>query len=65
MLSAENTTIGPIGTVIAQTIEGSGQDPAVLFAESGIELGALRDPQCTYSYPRHAKAAWLGGRALQ
>jgi AraC-like DNA-binding protein len=58
MLSAENTTIGPIGTVIAQTIEGSGQDPAVLFAESGIELGALRDPNVRI--PTHAMQKLLG-----
>jgi AraC-like DNA-binding protein len=44
MLATENTTIGPIGTVIAQAIEGTGHDAAELFAEAGIELGALRDP---------------------
>lgn len=30
--------------VIAQTIEGAGQDPAELFAEAGLQLDSLRDP---------------------
>ncbi|MEH6592555.1 MAG: AraC family transcriptional regulator [Halioglobus sp.] len=44
MLEVEHSTIGPIGTIIAQTIEGAGQDPAALFAEVGLDLDALRDP---------------------
>ncbi|MFK8047023.1 MAG: AraC family transcriptional regulator [Halioglobus sp.] len=44
MLEAEHSTIGPIGTIIAQAIEGAGQDPAALFAEAGLDLDALRDP---------------------
>ena len=44
MTAAEHTTIGPIGTVIAQTIEAAGQSPAEMFAEVGLDLDALRDP---------------------
>ncbi len=44
MTTAEHSTIGPLGTVIAQTIEAAGQDPAALFAEVGLDLDALRDP---------------------
>ena len=44
MTTAEHSTIGPIGTVIAQTIEAAGQDPADMFAEVGLDLDALRDP---------------------
>ena len=44
MLEVEHSTIGPIGTIIAQTIEGAGHDAAALFAEVGLDLDALRDP---------------------
>jgi AraC-like DNA-binding protein len=44
MPATENSTIGPIGTVIAQAIEGYGVDSATLFAQAGLELSALRDP---------------------
>lgn len=44
MPAVEHSTIGPIGTVIAQTIAGAGQDPAAMFAEVGLDLDALRDP---------------------
>ena len=44
MPAAEHTTIGPIGTVIAQTIEAAGHDPAAMFAEVGVDLESLRDP---------------------
>lgn len=43
MLS-EHSTIGPLGTVIAQTLEGAGIDPAPLFEKAGLDLAALRDP---------------------
>jgi len=44
MPAVEHSTIGPIGTVIAQTIEGAGQDAAAMFAEVGLDLERLRDP---------------------
>jgi len=44
MPAAEHSTIGPIGTVIAQTIAGAGLDPAAMFAEVGLDLDSLRDP---------------------
>lgn len=44
MPAVEHSTIGPMGTVIAQTIEGAGQDPAAMFAEVGLDLDSLRDP---------------------
>lgn len=44
MPAVEHSTIGPIGTVIAQTIAGAGQDPAAMFAEVGLDLDSLRDP---------------------
>ena len=44
MPAVEHSTIGPIGTVIAQTIAGAGQDPEAMFAEVGLDLDTLRDP---------------------
>ena len=44
MQAVEHSTIGPIGTVIAQTIAAAGQDPAAMFAEVGLDLDSLRDP---------------------
>ena len=44
MRAVEHSTIGSIGTVIAQTIEGSGQDAVAMFNEVGLDLDALRDP---------------------
>ena len=44
MPAVEYSTIGPIVTVIAQTIQGAGHDPAAMFAEVGLDLDALRDP---------------------
>jgi AraC-like DNA-binding protein len=44
MAAAEHSTIGPIGTIIAQTIEGAGLDPVAMFSEVGLDLDALRDP---------------------
>ena len=43
MLS-EYSTIGPLRTVIAQTLGGAGVDTAPLFKEVGLDLAALRDP---------------------
>ncbi|MGI9284157.1 MAG: AraC family transcriptional regulator, partial [Pseudomonadales bacterium] len=40
----EHSTIGPIGTVIAQALEASGVDVASLFAEVGLDVASLRDP---------------------
>ena len=40
----EHSTIGPIGTIIAQTIEGAGMDSRAMFAEVGLDLDSLRDP---------------------
>jgi hypothetical protein len=44
MPAVEHSTIGPIGTVIAQTIAGGGRDPAAMFAQVGLDLDSLRDP---------------------
>lgn len=44
MRAVEHSTIGSIGTVIAQTIEGSGENPVAMFAEVGLDLDSLRDP---------------------
>ena len=40
----EHSTIGPIGTIIAQTIEGAGMDSRAMFTEVGLDLDSLRDP---------------------
>jgi AraC-like DNA-binding protein len=44
MVASEHSTIGPIGTIIAQTIEGAGLDAAAMFEEVGLDLDSLRDP---------------------
>jgi AraC-like DNA-binding protein len=44
MLAAEHSTIGPIGTVIAQAVAAAGHDPEIMFAEVGLDLDSLRDP---------------------
>lgn len=44
MTASEHSTIGPIGTIIAQAIEGVGLDAAAMFREVGLDLDALRDP---------------------
>lgn len=40
----EHSTIGPLGTVIAQALQASGVDVASLFAEVGLDVASLRDP---------------------
>lgn len=44
MIVSEFSTIGPIGTVIAQALDAEGFEPEPLFREAGFELGALQDP---------------------
>lgn len=43
-VAIEHSTIGPIGTIIAQTIEGAGMDAEAMFREVGLDLESLRDP---------------------
>ena len=49
MLAGEYSTIGPIGTLIAQTIEAAGQNPRDIFNEVGLDLDSLRDPNVRMS----------------
>jgi hypothetical protein len=44
MVAAEYSTIGPIGTIIAQAMEGAGLDAAAMFSAAGLDLEALHDP---------------------
>ncbi|MFK7733374.1 MAG: AraC family transcriptional regulator [Pseudomonadales bacterium] len=44
MLTAGFSTIGPLGWLIAQTLEAEGIDPAPLFDRAGVDLNTLRDP---------------------
>jgi AraC-like DNA-binding protein len=43
-VAAEHSTIGPVGTIIAHTIEGAGLDAKAMFTEVGLDLDSLRDP---------------------
>ncbi|MBT3622837.1 MAG: AraC family transcriptional regulator [Gammaproteobacteria bacterium] len=45
MIAPEYSTIGPIGTVIAQTLQAEGIDPAPLFSKAGIDVTGLSDPR--------------------
>ena len=49
MRAVEHSTIGSIGTVIAQAIEGAGGDYVALFTEVGLDLNTLRDPSVRIS----------------
>ena len=49
MRAVEHSTIGSIGTVIAQAIEGAGEDYVALFTEVGLDLNTLRDPSVRIS----------------
>jgi AraC-like DNA-binding protein len=44
MIAAEHSTIGPIGTIIAQALEGAGLDAGAMFEAAGLDLESLRDP---------------------
>jgi len=44
MVAPEYSTIGPVGTMIAQAIEGAGLDAESMFREVGLDLDSLRDP---------------------
>ena len=43
-VATEHSTIGPIGTIIAQAVQGAGLEPSALFKEVGLDLDSLRDP---------------------
>mgnify|MGYP001818996298 CR=1 FL=1 len=43
-IASEHSTIGPNGTIIAQTIDGAGMDSRAMFTEVGLDLDSLRDP---------------------
>ena len=44
MIAQTFSTIGPIGVVIWQALEDLGVAPGPLFADAGIEVGPLMDP---------------------
>ena len=44
MIAQKFSTIGPLGVVIWQALEDLGIEPEPLFAEAGIEVGPLLDP---------------------
>ncbi len=44
MIKTDYSTIGPMGTIIAQALASEGVDPEPLFREAGFELAALNDP---------------------
>ncbi|MFK7732962.1 MAG: AraC family transcriptional regulator [Pseudomonadales bacterium] len=44
MLTAGFSTIGPLGWLIAQTLEAEGIGPESLFDLAGVDLNTLRDP---------------------
>jgi len=44
MIAQKFSTIGPLGVVIWQALEDLGVEPEPLFAEAGIEVGPLLDP---------------------
>ena len=49
MVGTEHSTIGPVGKVIAQALEAEGINPEPLFAEAGLELVSLQDPNVRMS----------------
>ena len=56
-LHTDHSTIGSVAALIAQALRNYECDPTPLFAESGIDIGSINDPQSRYPIT-HLQKLW-------